>query len=299
MSPDPSSPEIGFVGLGAMGLPMAKSLLAAGHSVRGFDLNAAAVADFAAAGGRAANGAAAAADGAGTLILMVVNADQAEEVLFAQGAAETLRPGGVVILMATCAPGRAAAIGQRLKEQGRDFLDAPVSGGVVGAAGGTLTIMAGGPVDIVERARPVLSVLGDKLRHVGPQWGAGSAMKTVNQLLAGVHIVAAAEALTLAERLGIDPQAALDILGSAAAGSWMLTNRGPRMLQSDPEVTSAIDIFVKDLGIVLDAGAAVKTGLPIAAQARQAFLSASGMGLGRADDSQVIATYRATGPKPA
>lgn len=289
--------EITFVGLGAMGLPMAKGLLSAGHAVRGFDLNPAALAAFAEAGGRPANGAAAAADGASTLILMVVNADQADEVLFTQGAGEALAAGGLVVLMATCAPGRAATIGERLKTQGRDFLDAPVSGGVVGAAGGTLTIMAGGPKTVFDRARPVLEKLGDKLRHVGTEWGAGSAMKTVNQLLAGVHIVAAAEALVLAERLGIDPAAALDILGSSAAGSWMLNNRGPRMLQDGPEVTSAVDIFVKDLGIVLDAGAAVKTGLPIAALARQAFVSASGMGLGRADDSQVIQTYRATGPK--
>jgi putative dehydrogenase len=291
--------KIAFVGLGAMGLPMASRLVAAGHQVRGFDINPSALAALKQAGGEPAADASAAAAGAEFLILMVVSADQAEDVLFSAGAAEALGDGALVALMATCAPGRAAGIGERLKAMGRDFLDAPVSGGVVGAKAGTLTIMGGGPSATYERALPILQALGDKLKHIGEQWGSGSAMKTVNQLLAGVHIVSAAEALNLAAQLGIEPRMALEIMGSSAAGSWMLNNRGPRMLEDDPEVTSAVDIFVKDLGLVLQAGASAKTALPLSAASHQLFLAASGKGLGRADDSQVIQILRGMGPGKA
>jgi L-threonate 2-dehydrogenase len=162
----------------------------------------------------------------------------------------------------------------------------------VGAEKATLTIMAGGPKATFDRAKPILDALGDKVRHVGLKLGDGAAMKTVNQLLCGVHIAAAAECMALAERLGLDGKTVLDILSQSAAGSWMLTNRGPRMLEDNPPVTSAVDIFVKDLGIVLDAGEAAKVGLPLSALARQMFLQASGMGLGREDDSRVVKVYR-------
>ena len=287
-----SSPTLAFIGLGAMGRPMAKRLVASGATLRGFDLNPAALADLQAAGGTPCQTAASAAEGADALLLMVVNADQAEQALFADGAALALGHGRLVILMATCPPDRVKAIGAKLSDLGIDFLDAPVSGGVVGAEAGTLTIMAGGPKPTFERARPILSHLGDKLRHVGANHGDGAAMKTVNQLLCGVHIAAAAECIALAERLGLDGGTVIDILSQSAAGSWMLSNRGPRMVMDDPPVTSAVDIFVKDLGIVLAAGEQAKLGLPLSALARQLFLQASGLGLGRADDSQVVAIYR-------
>jgi len=280
-----------FVGLGAMGRPMARRLLAGG-AVRGFDLNPAALAELQVAGGVPCQTAASAADGSDALLLMVVNADQAEQVLFADGAAQALGSGKLVVLMATCPPDRVKAIGARLSAMGIDFLDAPVSGGVVGAESGTLTIMAGGPTATFERAQPILARLGDKLRHVGLNHGDGAAMKTVNQLLCGVHIAAAAECVALAERLGLDGGTVIEILSQSAAGSWMLGNRGPRMIMDDPPVTSAVDIFVKDLGIVLAAGEQAKVGLPLSALARQMFLQASGMGLGRADDSQVVEVYR-------
>jgi L-threonate 2-dehydrogenase len=284
---------LAFVGLGAMGRPMAKRLLTAVNTaVRGFDISPASLADLAANGGIPCQTAAVAAEGADALLLMVVNADQAEQVLFADGAALALGHGKLVVLMATCPPDRVKAIGSKLADMGIDFLDAPVSGGVVGAESGTLTIMAGGPKATFERAKPVLSLLGDKLRHVGLNVGDGAAMKTVNQLLCGVHIAAAAECVALAEKLGLDGKAVIDILSQSAAGSWMLANRGPRMVMDDPPVTSAVDIFVKDMGIVLAAGEQAKLGLPLSALARQMFLQASGMGLGRADDSQVIAVYR-------
>jgi len=283
---------VGFVGLGAMGLPMAKNLLQRQFRVRGFDVRRDAIDAITAAGGTGCVSAAEAAAGADVLVLMVVNMAQAETVLFQAGALAALPAGAVVVLMATCPPAAVQSLGERVAEAGRRFIDAPVSGGVTGAAGGTLTIMAAAPRAVFEDARPVLAALGDKLFHVGETWGQGATVKTVNQLLCGVHIAAAAEALALAQKAGIAGGVALEILGGSAASSWMLKDRGPRMLEDEPAVTSAVDIFVKDLGIVLDAGRSAKVPTPMAALAHQLFLSASGQGRGPQDDSQVIAVYR-------
>jgi L-threonate 2-dehydrogenase len=284
---------VGFVGLGSMGLPMAKNLAKRGFAVRGFDVRPAATESLVRAGGERASSAADASSGADVLVLMVVNAAQAETVLFAEGALAALRESGIVVLAATCPPGAVEAIGARVLEAGRRFVDAPVSGGVVGAEGATLTIMAAAPRDTFEAARPVLAALGDKIFHVGERPGQGAAVKTVNQLLCGVHIAVVAEALSLAAKVGVDLRVLLDILSGSSASSWMLRDRGPRMLQEHPEVTSAVDIFVKDLGIVLEAGRDIKAALPLAAIAHQMFLAVSGQGDGGADDSQVIRAYKA------
>jgi 3-hydroxyisobutyrate dehydrogenase len=283
---------VGFIGLGAMGLPMARNLVQRQFRVRGFDLKREALDSLAAAGGTAAATAAEAAAGADVLVLMVVNAAQAESVLFDAGALAATAAGASVILMATCPPGVVQALAARVAAEGRSLVDAPVSGGVVGATKGTLTIMVGAPAALVAQVKPVLDALGDKVFHVGETPGQGAAVKTVNQLLCGVHIAAAAEGLALAQKAGVDPALALKILQGSAAGSWMLNDRGPRMLEEAPRVTSAVDIFVKDLGIVLDAGRAGKVATPLAAVAHQMFLAASAQGHGHEDDSQVIAVYR-------
>ena len=293
----PDSQTIAFIGLGAMGLPMARNLVAKGNAVRGFDLNQAALDALAQAGGAAAPSAAEAARGADALILMVVNAAQAEQVLDA--ALDALAPNAIVILMATCAPAAAERLADRVLKTQRRFVDAPVSGGVAGATGGTLTIMAAAPDATFASAKPILDALGDKLFHVGQNPGQGAVVKTVNQLLAGVHIAVAAEAFSLAAKVGVDLDIILQIMSGSAASSWMLRDRGPRMLQAEPPVASAVDIFVKDLGIVLDAGRDAKAALPLAALAHQLFLAASGRGEGKADDSQVIRSYYAlNGTKP-
>lgn len=284
--------SIGFIGLGAIGTPMAQNLVEAGFSVRGYDVRAAATAVIAEIGGIAAVSAIKAAEGADLLILMVVNAAQAEQVLFADGAAEALPPGSIVALMSTCPPGAVADIAARVEALGCGFVDAPVSGGVAGARAATLTIMAAAPAALVNRVRPAFAALGDKIFHVGERPGQGAAVKTVNQLLCGVHIAAAAEALALAERMGVEPAVALPILAGSSAASWMLNDRGPRMLEDEPEVTSAINIFVKDLGIVMEAGREAKAPLPLEAAAHQLFLANSSRAEGGADDSQVIRTYR-------
>jgi len=284
---------VGFIGLGAMGLPMARNLAKRGFSVRGFDLRTEALEALVQAGGQLAASVAEAAAGADALVLMVVNAAQAEAILFTDGALAAMPENGVVVLMATCPPGAVERIAARVLAAGRRFIDAPVSGGVVGAEAATLTIMAAAPQATFEAARPVLDALGDKVFHVGVEPGQGAMVKTVNQLLCGVHIAVTAEAFSLAAKVGVDLDVMLEILSGSSASSWMLKNRGPRMLQTDPEVTSAVDIFVKDLGIVLEAGRDVKAALPLAALAHQMFLAVSGQGGGADDDSQVIRAYRA------
>lgn len=285
--------RVAFVGLGAMGLPMASNLLTKGFPVTGFDLNTNALNALEASGGKSAGSASEAASEADVLILMVVNAAQAEAVLFDGGALEKLRENGVVALMATCPPAAVEAIEERVRRAGRRLIDAPVSGGVAGAKAATLTIMAAGPRDTFEAVKPLFDALGDKVFHVGERPGQGAMVKTVNQLLCGVHIAVVAEAFALASKVGVDLDILLQILSGSAASSWMLKDRGPRMLQPAPEVASAVDIFVKDLGIVLDAGRDTKAALPLAAAAHQMFLATSGRGDGHEDDSQVIRSYRA------
>lgn len=285
--------KIAFAGLGAMGLPMAKNLLGRGFQVSGIDLNTTALAALAEAGGEPAPSAAAAVADADALILMVVNAAQAEQILFAGGALAALPAGAVVCLMATCPAGVVAAIAERVRAAGRHFVDAPVSGGVAGAKAASLTIMAACAPAIYQRMLPAFQALGERIFHVGEQAGQGATVKTVNQLLCGVHIAVVAEAFALAAKVGVDLEVILEIMSGSAAASWMLRDRGPRMLQAEPEVTSAVDIFVKDLGIVLETGRETRCALPIAAIAHQMFLAASGRGDGRADDSQVIRSYYA------
>lgn len=288
--------SVAFVGLGAMGAPMAENLVKRQFRVIGFDMREAAREALVAAGGHGAASAKDAAAGADALVLMVVNAAQARSVLFEAGALSALAEGASVVLMATCPPAEVEAIATKVEATGRSFVDAPVSGGVKGAQGATLTIMVGAEPTSFARAKPLLDAMGDKVFHVGEKPGQGATVKTVNQLLCGVHIAVAAEALSLAEKAGIDGRLLFEILGGSAASSWMLKDRGPRMHESDPVVASAVDIFVKDLGIVLDAGRGAKAALPLAAAAHQMFLAASGLGHGGRDDSQVVRAYRALNP---
>lgn len=286
--------RIGFIGLGAMGAPMAARLVAAGHEVHGFDVRPAAVEALVAQGGKAAASAREAASAAELLWLMVVTGDQAEAVLFGDAEAAAALPADAIVVAAcTQAPVQAQTLAARLARADRVMLDAPVSGGVAGAKAAALTIMCSGPDAAVATARPVFEAVAQRIFHVGTSAGLGSTAKMINQLLCGVHIAAAAEAMHLAERAGVSPATMHEIISVSAGNSWMWGDRGPRMMQDDPPVTSAVDIFVKDLGIVLGEARALKAGLPLSASAMQMFLAASGLGHGAADDSQVIRAYRA------
>ena len=293
--PPPATPPIrtiAFAGLGAMGQPMTHALLKAGFIVRGTDVRAAARDALTEAGGIGCATPAEAATGADALLLMVVDAAQAEDVLFAKAALDALPPHGIVLLMATCPPAAVAAIAERVRATGRRFVDSPVSGGTAGARAASLTIMAAASADDFAAVKPVFAALGQRIFHVGETAGQGATVKAVNQLLCGAHIAVAAEGLALAEKLGVDGRVLIDIMGGSSAASWMLNDRGPRMVQADPVVTSAIDIFVKDLGIVMRTGRDARAALPMAALAHQLFLGMSGRGDGAADDSQVIRAYR-------
>lgn len=272
---------------------MAKNLLARGFAVRGFDLRPAAGEALAAAGGIRTASVAEACAGADAAVLMVVNAAQAEAILFSDGGLAALPKDAIVVLSATCSPRAVESIAARVLKTGRRFVDAPVSGGVVGAKAAKLTIMAAGPRETLDAVSSVLAALGDKVFRVGDRPGHGAMVKTVNQLLCGVHIAVTAEAFSLAQRVGVDLEVMLEVLSDSSASSWMLKDRGPRMLEAEPRVTSAVDIFVKDLGIVLETGRDSKVALPLAALAHQLFLSVSGKDGGNADDSQVIRAYQA------
>ena len=224
---------------------------------------------------------------------MVVNAQQAEDALFDRGALSALPETSIVILMATCPPAAVADLGRRVVAAGRRFVDAPVSGGTAGAKAGSLTVMAAASAADFAAVAPILQAVGQRIFHVGDSPGQGATVKTINQLLCGVHLAAAAEALSLASRAGVDLACVLEIVGGSAASSWMLKDRGPRMLEADPAVTSAVDIFVKDLRIVLQAGRDGNLALPLSAAAHRMFLAASDAGRGAQDDSQVIRAYDA------
>lgn len=283
--------KIGFIGLGSMGMPMATNLVKAGFEVRGFDTRTEALSAFALAGGHPAHTLTEAATGAQALVLMVVNIAQAEDVLFSGGALAALPAGAVVVLMATCPPGDVAALAARVEAGGHAFIDAPVSGGVAGAREGSLTIMAAAPQRRFDACKTMLGAMGSRLRHVGESAGQGATVKAINQLLCGVHLAAAGEALALARTVGVDPAIVLDIMSGSAASSWMLKDRGARMIRENPEVTSAVDIFVKDLSIVLRAGERAGAATPLAKTAYELFRQASEAGRGLEDDSQVTRVF--------
>jgi 3-hydroxyisobutyrate dehydrogenase len=288
--------KIGFIGLGAMGRGMAGVLLEEGHEVTGFDINPAALDWLEGKGGRRAASVAAASDGAEAAVLMVVNADQAREALFGEAGAVEGLPGGALVISSVTMPAEAAAaIGAEVEAAGLYYLDAPVSGGVVGAESGNLTFMCAGSDTAWDAAEPLLHVMGGHIYRLGDQPGPGSTMKMVHQLAAGCNLAVAAEVMSFGAHLGLEPSQVLEVLNVSAGGSWMISNRGPRMLGEGTEALSAVDIFVKDLGIVLDAARAARFPVPVSAAALQVFLGASGAGFGKHDDSQATRFYEGLG----
>ena len=286
--------QVGVIGLGTMGMGAAVNLVRKGHLVTGCDLRPAACAALVAAGGTAVESPAALPRDLDAVLVLVVNAAQEQAVLFGpQGCAPNLPRGAVVICATTVAPDVARALETRLTEAGLLMLDAPVSGGKVGAEAGTMTVMGSGAAAAFDRAAPVLDAIAAKVWRLGDTAGIGSTVKMVNQLLAGVHIATAAEALALGIRAGADPQALYDVICTSAGSSWMWQNRVPHILAGDDTPLSAVNIFVKDLGIVLDQARALAFPAPIAAAAHQLFLGAAALGNGAKDDAFVIRVWEA------
>ncbi len=285
--------RIGFVGLGAMGAPMAKSLASAGFGLSVFDVRQENTEPLVELGATAATSPREAAEGAEALVLMVVNAQQTEEVLFgAAGAIEALAPGSAVVAMSTVGPEVVRALEGRLAERGVRLLDAPVSGGVARAERGDLLIMAGGPKDLFEELRPVLEAMGSTVAHCGESAGDGQSVKLVNQLLCGLHIAAAGEALAYAAALGLDPRPVHETIRHGAAASFMLEDRGGRMLAREfTPAKSALDIFVKDMGLVRDAAGEVGFATPLSDAAHRVYEHGSSLGLGGEDDSGILRVF--------
>jgi len=271
--------RVAWLGLGAMGAPMAHRLRAAGHEVTAYDPKD--------VPGRGAASPAEAAAGCDVLMVMVATPQQATSALYAdQGAMAALRPGSRVVLLGTLGP---AWVRQLQVPEGLRVVDAPVSGGVVRATAGELLVMAAGAQD---DDVALLEVFGEVV-PVGTEPGQGQAMKLVNQVLCGVHIAAAAEALALAGRLGIDPELAWGTLRRGAAASFMLDDRGARMVHGpDGTVRSAVGLFVKDLQLVLDEAGLAGLPTPVAAAAARLFAEAGAAGLLAADDARLVEHVR-------
>ncbi|MCX7174285.1 MAG: NAD(P)-dependent oxidoreductase [Proteobacteria bacterium] len=284
--------DVGVVGLGAMGMGVARSLLRAGFAVLACDVRPEAVQTIVDQGGQRADSPAALAKAVDVLIILVVNADQTEAVLFGEngksGAAAHLAPGSVVIASSTVSPEYAKSLGKRLAEKGLLMIDGPVSGGAAKAASGEMTVMASGAPEAFAKCAGVLDAIAGKVYRLGDEPGSGSVVKMVNQLLAGVHIAAAGEAMALAIRAGANPDQVYEVICNSAGNSWMFQNRVPHILAGDYTPLSAVNIFVKDLGIVLDYAKKSIFPLPLSATAHQMFMQASAAGHGGEDDSAVI-----------
>ncbi|WP_298438326.1 L-threonate dehydrogenase [uncultured Jannaschia sp.] len=274
--------DIGIWGLGSMGMGMAQSLLRAGHRVAGHDVRPGVTLD---------GGTPLAPDAMSTAVLVVLNAAQTEEVLFGtSGIADSLAEGAVVIACATVPPAFARDMAERCSAIGLHYLDAPISGGAAKAATGQLSIMASGSAPAFAAARPALDAMAETVFELG-EAGAGSAMKAVNQMLAGTHIAAMAEAMVFGMTQGVSPAQFMEVIPSCAGTSWMLENRGPHIRDGDYTPRSAVPIWLKDLGIVGEIAAAAGIEMPLTETALSRFRDAAALGLSDEDDAAVAKVY--------
>ncbi|MHA2756473.1 L-threonate dehydrogenase [Aeromonas dhakensis] len=285
--------HVAVIGLGAMGMGAARSCLRAGLTTYGIDLNAEARNQLQQAGAAAVMAdARPLAETLDAVLLLVVNANQVRKILFGEhGLAAHLKPGTGIMISSTIAAEEAASLARELAALELPMLDAPVSGGAIKAEAGEMTVMAAGADAAFHQLQPVLDAVAGKVYRVGSEPGQGSTVKIVHQLLAGVHIAVAAEAMALASRAGISLDLMYDVVTHAAGNSWMFENRMARVLTGDYQARSAVDIFVKDLTLVADTARELRFPLPLASTALNMFLAASNAGHGKEDDSAVIKIF--------
>ncbi|MFM7025064.1 MAG: L-threonate dehydrogenase [Limnohabitans sp.] len=289
---EPGMTTVGLIGLGAMGSGMAQSLRRAGHTVQVFDVRPGAAEAFARDGGVACTSLADLGAACDVVVSVVVNAAQTEAVLFGEGGcAARMKPGSVFVMCSTVDPNWSVALEAKLESMGLRYIDAPISGGAAKAASGQITMMTAGKPEAYAVAEPFLNAMAGKVYKLGDSAGAGSKVKIINQLLAGVHIAAAAEAMALGLREGVNAEALYEVITNSAGNSWMFENRMAHVLANDYTPLSAVDIFVKDLGIVLDVARASKFPLPLSSTAHQMFMQASTAGFAKEDDSAVIKIF--------
>ena len=286
--------QIGFIGLGTMGRPMARNLLKAGHRLTVYDVVPDAVAALAGEGARAAATARQAAEGAEVVVSMLPASQHVVAALLgADGAVEGLGAGATLIDMSTLDPGTTRRVAEAVAARGARMLDAPVSGSSAGAESGTLTIMIGGDAAVVEEQRDVLGAMGSNLIHCGPV-GMGETVKLCNNLVAGAAVAAVAEAFTLGLAAGVDPKVLFDVMSKSSGNCWALQNRVPVPgvapnvpANEDFKPGFMVDLMHKDLGLVMAAGNEFHVPLPVTAAAKEVYSLASAQGLGRKDMSAI------------
>jgi 3-hydroxyisobutyrate dehydrogenase len=284
--------NVGLIGLGAMGSGMAGSLRRHDCNVHVFDVRTEVAQAFAAQGGVACASPAELGTLCTVIVSVVVNAAQTEAVLFGEnGCAAAMRAGSVFVMCSTVDPNWSIAMEARLAALGILYVDAPISGGAAKAASGQMTMMTAATPEAYAAVGPLLDAMAANVYRLGDKAGAGSKVKIINQLLAGVHIAAAAEAMALGLREGVDADALYEVITHSAGNSWMFENRMAHVLAGDYTPLSAVDIFVKDLGLVLDVARASKFPLPLSSTAHQMFMQASSSGFAREDDSAVIKIF--------
>ncbi|MCH9671762.1 MAG: NAD(P)-dependent oxidoreductase [Gammaproteobacteria bacterium] len=284
--------QVGFIGLGSMGLGMSANLAKAGFSVQGYDIDANKCAAFAQRGGQLASTPAAAAADVEVLMVCVFSAKEALPLLAAHsGVLDALPAGATIVMHTTMSPSESAALARGVEANGFYYLEAPVTGGQSGADNGTLTAIVSGTDNALSTARPALDAMCARVYHVGQRVGAAGTVKMVNQLLVGVHVAAAAEAMALAVRAGADPHATYEVIRNGGGNSNAFTNRVPRMLAGEPEAARTVDIFLKDLGIVQDAARELRMPLPLSASAYQLFLAAAALGANKDAEPSVAALF--------
>ena len=292
MAASANTTAVGVIGLGAMGLGIAQSLRRSEFDVHVFEVRPGAAQAFARDGGTACATAAQLAAACDVVVSAVVNAAQTDAVLFAEGGvAASMRKGSAFVMCSTVDPAWSSGLEAKLAERGLLYLDAPMSGGAAKAASGELTMMTSGRPEAYAKCQKVLDAMAARVYKLGERAGAGSKVKIIHQLLAGVHIAAAAEAMALGLREGADPQALYDVITNSAGNSWMFGNRMQHVLAGDYTPLSSVDIFVKDLGLVLDLARSSKFPLPLASTAHQMFMQASSAGHAKEDDSAVIKIF--------
>lgn len=280
--------RVGFIGLGIMGGPMAGNLLKAGYVLTVWNRTAVKAEPLAAMGARVAGSPAEVAAASDvTFTCVTASADVEAVVLGSGGVAEGARPGSIYVDCSTVAPATARRLHAALAARDVEALDAPVSGGDVGARAGTLAVMVGGERETFERALPVLRAVGKTVVHVGPP-GAGQVVKLCNQVAGGLNLLAMAEAISLCRRSGVDPARMLEVVSAGAASSWMLQHLGPRAVAGDFAPGFMVDLMQKDLGLVLEEAHATHTPLPGSALVRQLFEMLQARGRGREGTQAIV-----------
>lgn len=286
--------SLGLIGPGAMGLGITQALVRGGFEVFARDIDPARDALARQAGAMVCESPAEVARRADIVFCVVVDASQTDRVCFGvDGLAQGLAPGGIVVLCSTVGPEYATALAARLAERGIVLVDAPISGGPARAAAGTMSMMIAGPPEALSRCEAAFEAMSDKRFIVSERPGDGSRMKLVNNLMAAINLVGAAEAFSLGIKAGLDPRKIYEVAMASSGASWMAGDRMQRVIEGDHTVTAAAPILTKDVGLALDLGRALRFALPMGGAAHQALLATLGLGFDAEDDAWVIRAYQA------